>query len=83
VGVLDHVVQHPGGDDRVGVVPPAQQLRDLERMQDEGRVVGLAALSAVLLGRELQRAARDRQLADEAREPVRRGHPELRCRRGT
>ena len=68
IGVLEHVVQHARGDDLVGVVAPAQQLRDLQRVQDERRPIGVAALARVVLGGELQRATRDRQLRDEARE---------------
>ena len=61
-------MQHARGDDLVGVVAPAQQLRDLQRVQDERRPIGVAALARVVLGGELQRATRDRQLRDEARE---------------
>ena len=39
--VLDHVVQHGGGDDLVGVAAAAEQMRDLQRVQDERRVVGV------------------------------------------
>ena len=43
VGVLQAVVQHAGGDDLVRVAAGAQELRDLQRVQDEGGVVGLGA----------------------------------------
>ena len=39
----------------------------LERMQDEGRAVGLAALAAVPLGGGLERRTREGQVVDEAR----------------
>ena len=71
-GVLDHVVQHAGGDDLVRVVAAAQELRDFQRMQDERRLVGRPALPRVPRRRELERAARDRQVLDEGREVHRR-----------
>ena len=69
-----YVVEHARGDDVVGVAAVAQELRDLERVQDERRVVGVAALVAVALGGVLQRVAGQRQLGDEAGEPRGGGH---------
>jgi hypothetical protein len=63
-------VQHAGGDDLVGVVAPAQQRRDLQRMQDERRRVRLADLSAVARRSEVEGPPRHGQLVDEAREPA-------------
>ena len=67
VRVLEAVMEHPGGDHVVGVAAAAQELRDLERVQDEGGVVGLPPLAVVVLGRELERVPGHRQLVDEAR----------------
>jgi hypothetical protein len=43
-GVLDDVVQDGGSDDLITESPAAQQLRDLERVQDERRAIGLPPL---------------------------------------
>jgi hypothetical protein len=34
-GILDDVMQHACGDDLIRIVAAAQQMRDLEGMQDE------------------------------------------------
>jgi hypothetical protein len=39
VGVLDEVVEDSGGDEVIVVAGAAEQLGDLERMQDERRLV--------------------------------------------
>jgi hypothetical protein len=46
------VMEHARRDDRVRIVAAAQQLRDLERVQDERRLVGLAPLTGVTGRRE-------------------------------
>jgi hypothetical protein len=61
-------VQHGGGDHLVGVAAPAEQMRHLQRVQDERRVVGRAVLAGMARGRELQSGVRDRESVDEARE---------------
>jgi hypothetical protein len=60
-------VQDAGRHHVVGVVAPAQQLRDLERVQGERRAVGLPALAAVAVGGEGQRGLGDRQVLYERR----------------
>ena len=60
-------MEDAGGDDLVRVAAGAQELRDLQRVQDEGGVVGLSALALVALGGELQRAAGQWQPVHECR----------------
>jgi len=70
-------VQHAGGDDLVRVAAGAQELGDLQRVEDEGGVVGLSALAFVALGGELQGAAGQRQPVRECRKF--RHQPETIC----
>ena len=67
-GVLDHVVQDARRDDLVVQVAAAEQRGDLERVQDERRVVGLAQLARVHQGRVLHRPADRRALGQERRD---------------
>ena len=61
----DHVVQHGGRDDEVGVVRAVQQRRDLHRVHHERRAVGVAELARVELDCELDRRLRERQMPQE------------------
>jgi hypothetical protein len=54
-------VQHAGRDDVVRVPAAVEQLADLERVEDERSAVGLAPALLVQLGRELERAAGERE----------------------
>jgi hypothetical protein len=67
VGVLDEVVQQAGGDDLVVEAPVAQEHGDLQRVQDERREVGVAALPAVQVLRVRVGLARQREVGDERR----------------
>ena len=60
-------MEHARGDDLVRIAPAAQELRDLERVQDERGVIGLPPLALVVLGGELQRVVGHRERVDEAR----------------
>ena len=55
-------------DHLVRIVAAPQQMSDLERMQDEGRLVTGAPLPGMAGSSELERIPRDRQLVDEAGE---------------
>jgi hypothetical protein len=54
-------------DHLVAVVAAAEQLGDLERVQDERGAVGRAALAAMAERGERERAARQRALVEQAR----------------
>ena len=53
-------MQYPRGDDLVPIVAASQQLRDLERVQNERRVIARAALAGVASRSVLERSSRDR-----------------------
>jgi len=60
-------VQDARGDDLVVEAAPAQQHGDLERAQDEGRVVDVTALVGVHASRPLDGLAHDWTVVGEGR----------------
>jgi hypothetical protein len=69
-------VHEAGGDDFVWLSVAVKQPADLDRMDDERRVIELAVLTLVARGSELERSLRDRQ----ASEPVGVTTARWRCR---
>jgi hypothetical protein len=64
--VLDRVVQDAGRDDRFAMPGVMEQRAHFEGVQDEGRIVGFAPLSSVLLSGEDEGGARSGKMLEEA-----------------
>ena len=58
VGVLDHLVQEPGGHHDIAEAGLLEQIGHLDRMHDRGLAVGVAALPRVPVASELAGFAR-------------------------
>ena len=65
VGVLENVVQDPGGHDLVGVAGLVQQASDLDRMGHERQIVDVAFLARVVALGEGERISRERRTRHE------------------